>query len=314
MIDYQDSEEYRSQKERFTWNKVRLRNLKINIAKVLISKNDVNKVSFSKKDLSEIFSFKEYDFKYLTKFLFCVFNGKYTLKNEIKMFLDKVFSSNELVRNYLPSAEVEFIKIYGEYRDGIERNKHDHYLYEEYQKMYERIKDILPILHWGKLPIFNRYLIYNRKHDPEMEMIEFYNHIDCLNALLSELRNNGIKLSNESDKSLNRDVQFKVYTRRWRHEVNYIIKRTVDGWYCSHIAINGKCKKDGTGGLISNLNHDCVFFPEDGVKYAMQKLWEDADDGRIDFDELSNRIQQIANWISTVEKSICSQPEWVNYY
>ena len=51
MIDYQDSEEYRSQKERFTWNKVRLRNLKINIAKVLISKNDVNKVSFSKKEV-----------------------------------------------------------------------------------------------------------------------------------------------------------------------------------------------------------------------------------------------------------------------
>ena len=38
MIDYQDSEEYRSQKERFTWNKVRLRNLKINIIKSLFQK------------------------------------------------------------------------------------------------------------------------------------------------------------------------------------------------------------------------------------------------------------------------------------
>ena len=46
----------------------------------------------------------------------------------------------------------------------------------------------------------------------------------------------------------------------------------------------------------------------------MQRLWEDADDGKIDFDELSERLQQVADWISTVEKSVNAQPEWVNYY
>ena len=35
---------------------------------------------------------------------------------------------------------------------------------------------------------------------------------------------------------------------------------------------------------------------------------------QIDFDELSDRMQQVADWISTVEKSVNAQPEWVNYY
>lgn len=48
--------------------------------------------------------------------------------------------------------------------------------------------------------------------------------------------------------------------------------------------------------------------------HAMEKLWEEADDGDIDFDELSKRIQQIADWISAVEKSINAQPDWVGYY
>ena len=66
--------------------------------------------------------------------------------------------------------------------------------------------------------------------------------------------------------------------------------------------------------MFQNLEHDNVFFPRDGVAYAFEKLWEDADEGKIDFNELSNRLQQVANWISEVEKSILKQPEWVNYY
>ena len=109
-------------------------------------------------------------------------------------------------------------------------------------------------------------------------------------------------------------MKFEVYTRRWGHEDRYTIKRTIDGWYCGHMSINGKCKKNGEGGLFDNLDHDAVFYPQEGVEYAMQKLWEAADEGEIDFQEMEKRLQEIADWISTVEKSIDSQPEWVNYY
>ena len=87
----------------------------------------------------------------------------------------------------------------------------------------------------------------------------------------------------------------------------------MNGWYCKYIAIRGECKKNGEGGLFMNLDHDSVFYPKEGVAYAMEKLWEDADDEVIDFDELAKRIQQIADWISAVEKSMGEQPEWVGY-
>ena len=78
--------------------------------------------------------------------------------------------------------------------------------------------------------------------------------------------------------------------------------------------MQGECKKNGEGGLFMNLEHDSVFYPKDGVQYALEKLWEDADEGEIDFEELKKRVQQIADWISAVEKSINAQPEWVYYY
>ena len=47
----------------------------------------------------------------------------------------------------------------------------------------------------------------------------------------------------------------------------------------------------------------------------MEELWEAAEEGEIDLDELQKRLQQIADWISHVEKAVGEkQPEWVNYY
>ena len=64
-----------------------------------------------------------------------------------------------------------------------------------------------------------------------------------------------------------------------------------------------------------NLQHDSIFYPEEGVKYGLQKLWEDADDGKIDVEQLQIKLQQIADWISKVEQVVgAGQPEWLNYY
>ena len=58
-----------------------------------------------------------------------------------------------------------------------------------------------------------------------------------------------------------------------------------------------------------------MFFPEDGVRYAMKKLWEQADEGELSFEELQDRLQQIADWISHVEAAVGeAQPDWVGYY
>ena len=113
---------------------------------------------------------------------------------------------------------------------------------------------------------------------------------------------------------LGKRLTFKVYNRRWGHADTYGITRTIEGWNVSHIT-NGKSEKDGDGTLIANLNHDSIFFPEEGVKYALSKLWEQAEDGELTLSELQKRLQQVADWISIVEKAVGEgQPDWVGYY
>lgn len=309
--EYDDGESLEYEKE---WQKVRERNLKINIAKQLIINGFAEKKTFTRQELKDIFSFKESDVLQVAPELFEIGEEKYTMTPEFTLFVDKVVRSNKSVKEYLTDAEAEFIKIYGSFRAEAERDIYRAYAGGKYQKIFNKLKEIIPIIHWGRLPIFNKYLLYNREKDPELEMIEYYEHPDCLNALLNEVKGKGLILSNKSDDTLDKEIPFKVYTRRWGHENGYSIKRTVNGWHCGYIATRGECKKNGEGGLFNNLDHDSVFYPKDGVAYAMEKLWEAADEEEIDFDELTKRIQQIADWISAVEKSIDTQPEWVGYY
>lgn len=296
------------------WKETRKRNLKINIAKQLIISNLTDRKTFTRQELKDIFAFKESDIIYIAPDLFDFREDKYIMIPEFSEFTDKVVISNKNVKNYLASAEVEFIKIYGRFLVEMKKDIYMNGYRDKYKKMFNKLKEIIPIIHWGRLPIFNKYLLYNRSKDPELEMLEYYDHVDCLSALLKDVKNNGISLSNKSDDTLNREMPFEVYCRRWGCKDRYFIKRTISGWYCKYIALSGECKKNGEGGLFNNLEHDNIFYPKDGVASAMEKLWEAADDGYIDFEELSKRLQQVADWISEVEISIRAQPEWVGYY
>ena len=311
MMEYEY--EYEDVEKRL-WEKVRERNLKINIAKQLALEDIPTDRTFERQELKDLFSFKESDVLFITPNLFNISGDAYVMNSGCAEFVGKVIQSNKSVKDYLSEAEADFIRLYGTFHDEVERDMHRTYAGEKYEKLFKKMIEIIPIIHWGRLPIFNKYLLFNREKDPEMEMIEFYAHPDCLNALLNEVKNKGLVLSNKSDETLDREMLFTVYTRRWGHEDRYTIERTVDGWFCRYMSMQGECKKNGEGGLFMNLEHDSVFYPKDGVQYALEKLWEDADEGEIDFEELKKRVQQIADWISAVEKSINAQPEWVYYY
>ena len=291
---------------------VRIRNLKITIAKYFISHRDEMNSVFSKQQLKEYFIFKESDFKTIVKDLFVLYKKSYKINGDLIVYLKKVIQSHDKATKYLNDAENQFLKKFGRFYADFKKDPYS--LRELYKSTYEDLKSIIPIIHWGRLPVFNKYLLRNRGFDPETETLDFYNHLDCLKALLQDIKNEGEMMQNTSDLHLGQEMPFTVYTRRWGSTDTYQISRTVDGWYCRHISINGKCKKNGEGALFQNLEHDNVFFPRDGVAYAFEKLWEDADEGKIDFNELSNRLQQVADWISEVEKSILKQPEWVTYY
>ena len=74
-------------------------------------------------------------------------------------------------------------------------------------------------------------------------------------------------------------------------------------------------KKDGSNELFRKLNHDYVFYPKDGVKHALEELWDLANGHDLPFDVMNKRMQEVADWISAVERIVGEkQPDWVNYY
>ena len=301
--------------EKKEWDNVRKRNLRISIAKGLITKKWNTERVFSEIELKNVFRFKVCDFAYYAKDFFDKSDEKYTLIEAEREYIDKILNANKIVADVLKDADARFVAEFGSFHDEYENSGYGNFSYDQYKKIEKKVKEILPVLHWGHLPIFNKYLLYNRGIDPEQHIVEFYDHYDCLKAMLHEIRGKGQEMQIDSDDTLGKVLKFEVYTRRWGHTDQYRIQRTIDGWECSHLAIGGKCEKNGVGGLFNNLKHDSVFFPEEAVKYAMEELWEAADEGEIDLEELQKRLQQVADWISHVEKAAGEkQPEWVNYY
>ena len=174
------------------WDKVRIRNLKINIVKVLIDKEKTDNYRFSKTEIKNWFAFKEYDFKYLVSEFFIQENDVFVLNSFMRNFLEKVFLSRKILKDSLCAAEVDFIRIYGRYYEDIKRNRYRYFYSEQYRDIFKSIEPILPLLHWGDIPIFNKYLLFNRRIDPEMDLIKFYDNIDCLTALLTEKKKKGL--------------------------------------------------------------------------------------------------------------------------
>ena len=150
---------------------------------------------------------------------------------------------------------------------------------------------------------------------PEENIVDFYDHYHMLSAIMRDIQGDSEKMTRQGDKTLNQELTFSIFTRRHHCYDRNRICRTVDGWFVRYISINGSCEKDGSGALIANLEHDCVFYPEDGFKHAMTELWNQAEEGELEIEQLQERLQQVADWISVVERAVGEyQPPWVCYY
>lgn len=169
-----------------------------------------------------------------------------------------------------------------------------------------------------KVPIYPEQYIANSNIIHEESLKEYYDHFHPLEDLYRYIFE-GSKISWKStygDINLNKEISMEIYTTRWGHYDNYRIKRTLDGWGISGLhSGNVKCAKDGEGALTDLLKHDSVCYPEEGLKYAMELLWNEADSTEMKMEELRRKISDIAEWINEVEKVTHQyQPEWCNYY
>lgn len=294
----------------------RKRNLLIMIAKTIIANDFKLDRTYNQDEISDFFRFKKSDFAFFLNNFFTSDNAEiYYLNETASTEIVEIMSKHREVIGKVESAKAVYVKTFGRYREEMERNEGHNFDFEKLNLIYEKISPIIVILHWGLLPIIPDDLMINSDSIPEKDVVYFYDQYHMLEALLREVNGEGEEMTLTGDDSIDKDLSFSVYNRRWGHKDNYRVKRTIDGWDVRHISINGKCKKNGEGALLVNLHHDSIFFPEEGVKHAMEILWYESDEGEINIQELQVKLQQIADWISSVEKNLGeSQPEWVNYY
>lgn len=302
--------------ENVSYSDARKRNLLIVIPKVLLNNEFRVNSKFSKEELSTIFYFRTSDlYYYIDEFFRKLDEDKYIIRDEIEKNINQILNKHTDALKNLESAKVLFNKGFGRFYLESEKSKSLRFQHNKFNTIFEAIKPIIPILHWGLLPILPEHLMTNSQKIPENNIIDFYYHYHMLTALLKEMEGRGVKMSMKGDINLNKPLTFTVYSRRWGHTDTYRMERTIDGWNVKNIAINGKCEKNGEGSFIMNLRQDHIFYPKEGVKYALENLWDLADENEMPVEELQEKLQQIADWISAVEKTVGkNQPEWVNYY
>ncbi|MBU3072832.1 hypothetical protein [Clostridium estertheticum] len=301
-------------------DRARIRTLKIKITHAVIEGASVGS-DFTIDEIKKQFYFKDSDLKnYLPKLfekqnlniVSETFKLKEIILKDIELYVENY---NDVLNEKLTDLEFNLKTVYLKMKDYYENNNDDS---EVLQRLIEEGTGIAIKLHWKYVPIYPEQYIINSNIIPEESLKEYYDHFHPLEDLYRYIFEES-KISWKStygDINLNKEISMEIYTTRWGHYDNYRIKRTLDGWGISGLhSGNVKCAKDGEGALTDLLKHDSVCYPEEGLKYAMELLWNEADSTEMKMEELRRKISDIAEWINEVEKVTHQyQPEWCGYY
>ena len=293
----------------------RKRNLLIKIVKWAIENNsksdervEVLNNTFSKEYLKANLYFKTADINdYYDK----LFNKGKLNKDIKKQLIDYLRYHEENI-----ACDSEPLKnIYNEL-SGMFENYHNNK--ENIEKTLKEAVEIAIKLHWKYLPIYMEQYITNNGYIPEEKPEVYYYHFHAIEDLYRYIyTDNKVEWKSiDGDINLDIDMTFKIYTTRWQHYDYYSIRRTSIGWSLSGLpAGTGECKKDGNGALTNALRHDSVCYPKDGLNYAMELLWNEADTTEMKLETLQSRLDDISEWIKAVEIATHeSQPKWCGYY
>lgn len=293
----------------------RIRNLKMKFTHWVIEENGNLENGFNDDILKNKLFFKQKDIE-ISMELFDLnsglsFGDKKFLKEDVKKEIKEYVKNYE---NYKDEDESELEELYIRLKNHFNYNKNK----SEYEANLKRAIEIIDKLHWKYLPIYLEQYILNNGYLPE-NVKDYYNHFHAIEDLYwyiftekkIDWKNTG------GDINLNCYFNLKIYTTRWEHYDNYRMKRTTEGWEIdsSFPAAKGFCEKNGKGSFTNLLKHDSVFYPEDGVLYALEKLWQDADIDCMSVGELEYRIYELSEWIKEVEIATHKyQPKWCGYY
>lgn len=301
-----------------TISDARKRNLLIIILKEYVKDKISLEDAFSFDEIHDKFYFRRSDLNnYLEDFFVEHDCGedRYQFTDKIKKKLNYYKQKYLDARERYASAEKVFVQKFNHFRKKVQ-SQGWHCVGEDYELMFEEIKEEVVDLHWSLLPLYKEQMIFNRGVLPDDDIMKYYNHYHALEDLFYVVNGTyDFNLSYRGDVNLDYKMSFRVYSRRWEHDDVYSVTRTVDGWKVSHLSFNGIDDKDGSKVLIESLKHDSIQFPEEGIKYAFESLWHMADEKEMSTHELEVKLQEIADWISSIEKVVGStQPNWCEYY
>lgn len=148
-------------------------------------------------------------------------------------------------------------------------------------------------------PKHHNYMIKNRGCLPEDP--EFYNHIHAVEDLLKYLRDSS---ANDDPEDVTLDITFemKIYSRRWGHKDLLEITRNKEGWFVSRLSQEGQGGLDAEPVLSYVLTHDSISYPRN-LSSIMEDIWIRAEEDGLSKDEVQDMLNQVAEWINTVEKN-----------
>jgi hypothetical protein len=161
----------------------------------------------------------------------------------------------------------------------------------------------------GLEPTHHAYMIRNRGVQPDQS--DFYMQVHAIQDLISFVYD---PESNKDpiDMTMGKELTFRVYSRRWKSEDIYRIKRIDEGWDVRHKAIGGPCDTGGHPFLFRNFEQDSISYPAN-LDTRLEYLWEEARDRGLSKEVVQKALQDLADWVSETERRAPSQGFWEGY-
>ncbi|QUE87979.1 hypothetical protein [Exiguobacterium alkaliphilum] len=243
-----------------------------------------------------------------------------SVKQKIQEYVSHI--NNAKSENDINSLNEEFESLYFKMKEHFRFTKK--VSDEDYERLLARAVEISSILHWAFLPLYEEQFLQNTGLIPEDNLNEYYNHFHAIEDLYRWIIGNKDWKSTQGDINLNKNMRFRVYSSRWGHDDSYQVVRTIRGWQFTHLSYNNvECRpnatsintNDNTGGLFSIFAQDSIQADLDGVKYAFEVLWNEANTTEMNIEDVQRKLDEISNWIEKIERAVKEgQPDWVGYY
>lgn len=301
----------------------KLRNIIVKIAKGCIENNVPPSQRFTKVNLQELFFLRKFEMYLLFPQDFDS-SGSFIFEAFVIDQVEDVIKKHNKIKNMtqIEEAKTKFHKYYNSIKENYDFTI-------EYDKYFKNIE----LLHWCYLPIYTDYLVKNRRVAPEVNPQIFYSHFHSLKYLFQFIENKESWKSIKGDINLDIDLSFKIYNERWHGEDTYKIKRLYNGWNVNFMNMGGYSTPDGEygdsrkyefvyseptdeeledtlSGFKLNFRQDFIEAPERFFS-LLEQLWKMADDNPMSVEELQIKLNDLAFFLSSVQKTIeNATPSW----